>query len=53
VLDQQNFDAGKLPADGTLVSRHAEDGTCYKVCFVICFTVFAFVHIVGFFKNRI
>ena len=57
MLDQQNFDADKLPDGGTLVSRHLVDGTCYEVCFVICFTVlvFAFVHFVGvfFLKNRI
>jgi hypothetical protein len=49
VLDQQNIDADKLPDDGTLMSRHVGDDTCYEVCFVICFTVFAFAQFVRFF----
>ena len=50
MLDQQNFDADKLPDNDTLMSRHVGDGTCYEVCCVICFTVFAFVHFVGFLR---
>jgi hypothetical protein len=40
MLVLQNFDADKLPDDGSLVPRHVGSGAGYEVCFVIYFTVF-------------